>query len=184
MTSSVLVERALAAFLVVCALGLGCAATTLADPTQPKPPAPTPTAVSVPVSGVAGAPDTAACRKFAAVVRTSSAYYNEFAYSIAGNGAYVDYQDPTVIGDNADGRTALRRAAGEAIGAASTPGLSPEIANPMRFWSWHAAKLVLIMGLRGNGDTLNTAATELNAAADDAKMACANAGAQPVTGRR
>ncbi|KUH86488.1 hypothetical protein AU186_07415 [Mycobacterium sp. GA-1999] len=110
----------------------------------------------------------------------SSKYYNDFAYSIAGDGAQVDYRDPAVRGDNVDGRTALRKAAGEALSASSTPGLQPEIADPMRSWSLHAAKLVVIMGVRGNGDTLNNAATELNKEAQNTQMACANAGALPV----
>ncbi|WP_231740231.1 MULTISPECIES: hypothetical protein [unclassified Mycobacterium] len=92
----------------------------------------------------------------------------------------MDYRDPAVRGDNVDGRTALRKAAGEALSASSTPGLQPEIADPMRSWSLHAAKLVVIMGVRGNGDTLNNAATELNKEAQNTQMACANAGALPV----
>ena len=111
------------------------------------------------------------------MLRVSSAYYNDFAYAIAGNGAQVDYQDPKVQGDNVDGRTALRKSAGEALSVAATPGLPPAIADPMRSWSWHAAKLAVVMGLRADGDTLNNAAAELNKEAEGTEMACANAGA-------
>ena len=53
-----------------------------------------------------------------------------------------------------------------------TPGLPPEVADPMRSWSLHATKLLLVMGLHGGGDTLNSAA-ELNAHGHDGQMACA-----------
>ncbi|MGE2715116.1 hypothetical protein ACQI4L_13735 [Mycolicibacterium litorale] len=184
MASSVVIERISAASLIALGLGIACAAPVSADPGQPEPPAPLPAPVSMPFAGTPAAPATAACRRFESVVRVSAAHYNNFAYSIAGNGAHVDYQDPTVVGDNTDGRTALRKAAGEAMDAASAPGLQPDIAHPLRSWSWHAAKLVLIMGLRGDGDTLNTAATELNAAAETAQMACVKAGVQPASSRR
>ncbi|WP_234785292.1 hypothetical protein [Mycolicibacterium mucogenicum] len=74
------------------------------------------------------------------------------------------------------GRTALRKAAAAAMTASTTPGLQPEIAAPMRAWSVDATKLLLIMGLRGGGDTLDNAATELNNDAYDAQTACAAAG--------
>jgi hypothetical protein len=97
----------------------------------------------------------------------------------AGDGAHVDYLDPTVNSDNVDGRTALRKSAAEALNASATPGLQPEIANPMRLWSLHAAQLVIIMGVRGDGNALNNAANELNKEATNTQMACVNAGAQP-----
>lgn len=147
---------------MVFGLALSGAAIASADPGQPATPAPA----------------VAACERFAGAWRVSSAYYNAFAYSIAGNGAYVDYQDPTVIGNNVDGRTALRKAAAEALSASGTPGLVPEIVAPMRSWSLRATKLLLAMGLHGNGDTLNDAATELNVDATDTKLACARAGAR------
>ena len=42
--------------------------------------------------------------------------------------------------------------------AANTPGLQPEIADPMRTWSVDATKLLVKMGLRIPGDSLNTTA--------------------------
>ncbi|WP_370333887.1 hypothetical protein [Mycolicibacterium hippocampi] len=179
------VGRLVAAGLIVFGFGLGGSTTNAsADPGETEPPAPGPAAVGVPVEGDPAEPVSAACRQFTAVLRVASVYYNNFAYSIAGNGAYVDYQDPTVRSENLDGRTALRKAAGEALSAASTPGLPPNIANPMRSWSWHAGKLVLAMGLRADGDTLDNRAAELDKEAEITQMACANAGALPTRGPR
>jgi hypothetical protein len=45
----------------------------------------------------------------------------------------------------------------------------------MRSWSLSAAKLVLVMGVRGGGDTLNSTATDMNTTAHQAQMACATA---------
>jgi hypothetical protein len=159
MTSAGASGRTLAASLVVMLVGLSSATAVSADPADPA---------------------TAACRQFATVLQISSVNYNDFAYSIAGNGAHVDYQDPAVRSDNVDGRTALRQAAGAAMSAAGTPGLPPAIASPMRSWSWHAAKLAVAMGLRADGDTLNNAATELNREAEGTQMACADAGVKAV----
>lgn len=177
------VRRTSTSSLLVVAIGLLSAATALADPIPPELPTPTP-AVATPAGNDPAAPAGLACGRFDALVRMSSAHYNNFAYSIAGNGAVVDYGDPKVNDDNAVGRTALRKAAGEALSTASAPGLVPEISNPMRSWSWHAAKLAVVMGVRGDGDTLNGAADELNDAARVTQMACAHAGAQPARGRR
>lgn len=132
-----------------------------------------------PDSGAAE-PAATACKQFAGALRVSSAYYNKFAYSIAGDGARVDYQDPTVMGDNVDGRTALRKSAAEALIASGTPGLQPEIVGPMRSWSLGATKLLMAMGLRLDGNTLNNAATDLNTDATNAQMACVKAGARPL----
>lgn len=155
-------RRTLAPSLAVLALGLCSATTVSADPADPA---------------------TTACRHFAAVLQMSSVHYNNFAYAIAGNGAHVDYQDPAVRNDNVDGRTALRTAAGEAMGTAGTPGLPPAIANSMRSWSWQAAKLAVAMGLRADGDTLNNAATELNGEAERTQISCADAGVEAVVAR-
>ncbi|MCV7025587.1 hypothetical protein H7I77_19900 [Mycolicibacterium novocastrense] len=178
--SSRISARTLAASLIAFSLGVGGATVASADPDRTEPPAPEPAPVGVPIEGEAAAPAKVACRRFNVAVRFSSAYYNNFANSIAGDGAQVDYQDPTVRNDNVDGRTALRKSVAEALSASGTPGLQPEIANPMRSWSLRAAKLVVAMGLHGNGDTLNNAATELNDEATKAQMACANADAQPI----
>jgi hypothetical protein len=173
MMSSRAGDRMLAASLIAFAAGLvGVgAASAQPGPAQPLP---------APVEGDAPAPAVAACEQFARALRVSSAYYNNFAHSIAGEGARVDYLDPTVATANVDGRSALRKSAAEALSASGTPGLQPEIAAAMRAWSARAAKLLIIMGVQGNGDNLDNAATELNSSANEAQMACAKAGAQPL----
>ncbi len=60
--------------------------------------------------------------------------------------------------------------------AAQTPGLDPAIADPMRIWSLGATKLLVKMGLRIPGDSLNGTATEMNNQAEKVQMACATAG--------
>jgi len=60
--------------------------------------------------------------------------------------------------------------------AAQTPGLDPSIADPMRIWSLGASKLLVKMGLRIPGDSLNSTATEMNTQAEQVQQACANAG--------
>lgn len=177
--------RVLAASVIVFGIALGGATTASADPDQtkpppPGPPPPGPPAATAPSAGGAAEPAVTACKQFTAALRVSSAYYNKFAYSIAGDGAQVDYHDPTVISNNVDGRTALRKSAAEALIASGTPGLQPEIAAPMRAWSLRATKLLMVMGLRLDGNTLNDAATALNADANDAQMACVTARAQPL----
>ncbi len=182
MTSSRVGERTLAASLIAFGLALGCATSASAEPDPTAPPAPPPAVATAPIEGDAAEPAVAACRQFAAALRVSTAYYNNFAYSIAGDGARVDYQDPAVTSDNVEGRAALRKSAAEALSASGTPGLQREISSPMRVWSLRATKLLIVMGVRGDGTTLNKAASELNDAATDAQMACANTGAQPLRG--
>jgi len=114
-----------------------------------------------------------ACRQFGSALDVAASNYEDFAYATAGNGNAVDYQNPEVVQSSLLGRTALRVAAGAALDAAGTPGLPGDVADPMRAWSLHATKLVLIMGLRGGGDSLNSAATDLNTDANNAQMACA-----------
>jgi hypothetical protein len=57
--------------------------------------------------------------------------------------------------------------------ASRTLGLPSEVADPMRAWSLQATKLMVIMGMRGGGDSLNAAANQLNADARDTEIACA-----------
>ena len=102
----------------------------------------------------------------------SSNYYGEFADAIEGS----NYSDPAVDSSNAVGRTALRQGAAVAMQTAGTPGLDPSIADPMRTWSLGATKLLVMMGLRIPGDSLNGTATEMNNQAEKVQMACATAG--------
>lgn len=125
-----------------------------------------------PVGAAEGDPLTDACGQFDVAVNVAAANYEDFAYASAGSGNFVDYQDPEVWRSNVVGRTALRQAAGAALSASATPGLPPEVAGPMRSWSLRATKLLLVMGLRGGGDTLNSSATGMNADAEAVQMAC------------
>ncbi|CAN1558879.1 hypothetical protein MCEMAEM6B_02574 [Mycobacteriaceae bacterium] len=122
---------------------------------------------------VEDAPMSEACTRFTAALNLAAVNYDEFAYATAGTGNSVDYRDPNVWQSNVIGRTALREAAREALDASRTPGTPPEISGPMRSWSLGATKLLVIMGLRGGGDSLNAAATALNADAQSTQMACA-----------
>ena len=183
-----------AAFAPICAGVLLCAPLSNADPAEPaiEPQPVAAGAIPAPAPGVPGpeaggpapeaggpAPEVTAnpvadaCKLFNAALNVAAANYEDFAYATAGNGNYVNYQDPNVGRTNVVGRTALRQAAAAALSASRTPGLPPEAADPMRSWSLHATKLVLVMGLHGGGDTLNSAVAELNTEGHDAQMACA-----------
>jgi len=173
--------------VVVTALVPPSAPAASADPADPTvvdagaapagPPAPSDTAAAatgVPtIDGPTGDPVADACRQFGAALNVAAANYEDFAYATAGNGNAVDYLDPNVWRTNVVGRTALRVAAATALAAARTPGLPPEVADPMTAWSLRATKLLLVMGLHGGGDSLNSNANELNSDAHDAQMACA-----------
>ena len=163
-----------------------CADPTGADPMPVDPPPGTPPAavadsqaeaapapLAAPPSGDA---TTDACTLFNKAVNYASINYEDFADFSAGDGNYVDYGDPTVQNANVAGRTALRQAAAAALSASGVPGLPGDIAAPMQSWSLNAAKLVLIMGVRGGGDSLNSTASKLNTDARNAQMACAAAG--------
>jgi hypothetical protein len=113
-----------------------------------------------------------ACSAFAQVLDGSSQYYGDFADSFEGS----DYSDPAVQSSNDVGRTALRQAAGVAMDASNVPGLQPDIADPMRMWSVGATKLLLKMGLRLPGETLNPTANEMNNYAELVQHGCAAAG--------
>jgi len=156
-----------------------CAPVGSAEPENPLPDPETIAAESVPASATLPGPDqignpvAEACELFAATLNVAAANYEEFAYASAGSGDYVNYRDPNVAYTNVVGRTALRQSASAALSASRTPGLPPEVSDPMRSWSLRAAKLMTIMGLRRGGDSLNDTANDLNADAEQALMACA-----------
>jgi hypothetical protein len=114
-----------------------------------------------------------ACKQFGAALNLAATKYEDFAYAIAGNGNDVNYQDPLVIQANTIARAALRAAAGTAMDASRTPGLPPQVSDPMQSWSVRATKLLLIMGLHAGGDSLNATASDLNTDAQNVQMACA-----------
>ena len=122
-----------------------------------------------------GDPTKDSCDLFNKAVNYAAINYEDFADYSAGSGNYVNYADQTVVNANVAGRTALRQAAAAALNASGIPGAPPEVTTPMRSWSLSAAKLVVVMGVRGGGDTLNSTATDLNRDAHDAQMACATA---------
>ncbi len=122
-----------------------------------------------------GDPTRDACDLFNKAVNYAAINYEDFADFSAGSGNYVNYDDQTVSNANLAGRTALKQAAAAALSASGVPGVPPEVTSPMRSWSFNAAKLVLVMGVRGGGNTLNTTATDLNQNAHDTQMACATA---------
>lgn len=139
--------------------------------------APTPGQGSVQVAGVDPADNAdpaavQACATFAQVLDGSSMYFGEFADSFEGS----DYGDPAVQSSSQVGRQAMRESAGTAMNAAGTPGLAPDIADPMRAWSLGATAMWAKMGLRIPGESLNTTATGMNDNATRVQQACAAAG--------
>lgn len=131
--------------------------------------------LAAPTSPDADPAAVAACAQFAEVLDVAATYYGDFADALDEH-ARARYADPVVTETNTLGRTALRQGAVVAMDAANTPGLAPAIAAPMRGWSLDATKLMLKMGLRGGGATLDVTATELNNDAVSVQRACAAAG--------
>lgn len=157
--------RALVAPVIAVAMAMAMAPVALADPTG------TPVGADTQSDN----PAAAACGQFATGLDLAATYYSDFANNIAGD-APPNYTSPIVVESNVTGRTALRQAAAEALSASGTPGLQPEIANPMRAWSMSATKLLLLMGLHTGVDTINGSATDLNNNTNKVQMACAAAG--------
>jgi hypothetical protein len=189
--SSHLYRRGLAVSAIAVALGFSFVPAASADPGDPSdsaapadPGAAGPVTQfyqggdpeSIPVdSADGGDPAVSACHQFGTALDTASQFYGDFADSIDGS-TQPDYNDPAVDSSNVTGRTALRQAASLAMSAAGTPGVTPDIADPMRSWSFGATKLLLKMGLHTSGATMNDTATAMNQDAGNAQMACANAG--------
>jgi hypothetical protein len=169
-------ERALAASFIAFGIGMACIPMASADvddagPGDPGAPGPVQVAAA-PTSDDADPAAVAACGQFADALDGTSTYYGEFADAIEGS----TYADPAVDSSNATGRTALRQGAAAAMDAANTAGLQPEVGDPMRSWSLDATKLLVKMGLRIPGESLNTTATEMNNDATRVQEACAAAG--------
>ncbi|MGD9619640.1 MAG: hypothetical protein AB7G47_05570 [Mycolicibacterium sp.] len=153
-------RRVFAGCAIACAIGVASASTAYADPQNP------------------GDPAATACREFARSLDLAAAYYSEFANALAIGEVDPNFRDPIVRTSNVTGRTALRLAATDAFNASMTPGLSTEVATPMRSWSYGSTKLLVLMGMRAGVERINNAATELNGDAHRAQMACALAGTQ------
>jgi hypothetical protein len=166
-------KRALVASVIAFGAGLTVIPTASADDITVDGSAPAPVQVAAgPTSDNANPAALQACAQFAQVLDGSSTYYGDFADSFEGS----SYDDPAVGSSNVTGRTALRESAALAMTAAQTPGLDPAIAEPMRIWSLGATKLLVKMGLRIPGDSLNSTATEMNNQATKVQEACAAAG--------
>ena len=189
MRSSHVGGRTVATSLIAFGIGLAIAAPAVADPGDdspapapalpwalPAPPAAGADAAAVAPGADASAAAATACKEFNAAMDLSASYYGDFADTIAGGGSAVDYSNPYVQSSNVSGRTALKEAIEVAFSAAATPGLGPDISGAMQTWSMHAAQLVAIMGLQGNGDMLDASANTLNTDARNVQMACAAAG--------
>jgi hypothetical protein len=163
-------RRASAASIIALGIGFTVLPTAWADDDAVNP---GPVQVApAPTSDDATLPAVTACSNFAQVLDGSSSYYGDFADSFEGS----NYADPAVESSNQVGRTALRQAAGTAMDASNVPGLQPEIADPMRKWSLGATALLVKMGLRIPGDSLNTTANGMNDSANQVQEACAAAG--------
>ncbi len=154
-------------------------ATAEPAPAAPSAPIDAPAPDTDPASPTSADPAAAACRQFTSALNYATTNYEDFAYATAGTGDHVDYSKPDVVDSNTTGRTALREAAATALTAGRTPGLPPDIGDPMQAWSLHATKLLLDMGLHRGGDALNTAASQMNTDAQNAQLACARTVAQP-----
>lgn len=155
--------------------GVGPADSVVAEPPVAAMPVPGAPVAAAPAPD-GGTPAETACAQFAGALDLAAVNYSDFADAIAGPDD--NYADATVRDTNVVGRTALRQAARVALDASRTPGLPPEIASPMRSWSLHATKLLLVMGLHGGGATLNNVVAEVNDDTTNAQFACAAAGTQ------
>jgi len=193
MKTTPLCGRALTAALLASALALSAIPSASADPdAQTQAPGPVPANAAPPAPPLdvpppdappppdAGPPDqgayaavVTACKQFGAALDFAANNYEDFAYNTAGGGNSVNYDDPNTANSNVVGRTALREAASTAMDAANTPGLPGDVSAPMRSWSFRATKLLIIMGIRGGGDSLNNTASDMNTDAKNAQMACA-----------
>ncbi|MGO4443858.1 hypothetical protein AB4Z42_10940 [Mycobacterium sp. 2YAF39] len=166
-------KRALAAALIAMGAGMGFVPAASADDSAVDPQLPGPVQVApAPTSDNADPAAVAACSQFAKVLEGSSSYYGDFQDSFEG----TNYADPAVSSSNELGRTALRESAALAMNAATTPGLGPDISQPMRVWSLGATKLLVRMGLHMSADSMNSTVTEMNNQATRAQEACASAG--------
>jgi hypothetical protein len=170
------IGRTVLAMSVAVGVGLAVAPSAAADPGDAAgPDMPGPVQVAGQNSDNADPAAVQACGQFGDALDASSSYYGDFADALE-TYEQPDYQDPATSSSNTVGRTALRQSASVALDAAGTPGLSPDIADPMRSWSFGATKLLIKMGLHGGGEGLNTTANEMNDNATKVQTACAAAG--------
>lgn len=165
--------RLAAASVIAGGVGATWLPVAAADPADDTGPANVPAPAQVTSMGVTSAnADPAAmqaCSQFASALDTASDGYGAFADDL-------DDNDPYVGQSNAAGRSSLEAAAKVAMDASNTPGLAPDIADPMRAWSVGAAKLLVKMGIGMRGTSLDSTATEVNTNAEAVQRGCAAAG--------
>lgn len=156
---------------------LTLAAAASADPEDPSAAGTSavgPVQVMAPTADSADPAAVSACGRFALVLDGTALYYENFAEALE---TYRQPGDAEVVRSSSTlSRTALRQGAADALSASNIPGLAPQIAAPMRSWSLKATKLLIKMGLRGTGETLDTTAAEMNSEAYAVQQACAAAG--------
>lgn len=140
-----------------------------ADPAGPA----DPEAVGLSPVGDTGNPVHDACEQFFQAGNLAATTYEDFADASEGASNTVNYGDPEVQRTALISRAALRTAAGAALDAANTPGLPPEVADPMRSWSMHATKLIFVVGLHAGRETMNNAVNQVNIDYGNARQACA-----------
>ncbi|MUL77667.1 hypothetical protein FZI94_16625 [Mycobacterium sp. CBMA226] len=164
--------RFAAASAIVLGAGVFGQPSAEADPDAPAP-APVDVSASVESTGVttsgADPAAVAACSQFAAALDNAADGYGAFADDLENN-------DPYAGQSNQNGRSSLRNSAQVAMDAANTPGLRPDIAEPMRAWSFGATKLLVKMGIGMTGSNLDSTATEVNTNAEAVQRGCAAAG--------
>ena len=179
--------QTVAAALVAFGVGMVVSPTAFADPAgpdQPQPPAPVDGTLPDAAGAPGAVPDAAAVPGVTVGPTGATQGTDPGASPLLNSGdptkdacdlfnRAVNYADETVTNANIAGRTALKQAAGAALNASGIPGAAPEATAPMRSWSLSAAKMVLVMGVRGGGDTLNSTATDMNQTAHEAQVACA-----------
>lgn len=120
-----------------------------------------------------GDPVKDACEQFFQAGNLAATTYEDFADASEGPSNTVNYGDPEVQRTALISRAALRTAAGAALDAANTPGLPPEVADPMRSWSMHATKLIFVVGLHAGRETMNNSVNQVNIDYGNARQACA-----------
>src|SRR5882672_7105873 len=136
-----MIGRTIIAASVAAGVGLAVVPSAAADPgdaagpDMPGPDMPGPVQVAGQTSDNADPAAVQACGQFGDALDASSSYYGDFADALE-TYEQPDYQDPATSSSNTVGRTALRQSAAVAMDAAGTPGLSPDIADPMRSWSF------------------------------------------------
>ena len=159
--------------LVVVGVALAAAPYAAAEPGELPPAPPGPESSTIDVAEPTMSAAETACSQFAGSLDLAASSYSDFADVTSGN--QWSYGDPVVASANVTSRTALREAAAAALAASATPGLQREIVGPMRRWSLQATKLLLIIGVHGNDDMTNGAASDLNDDAYKTQTACADA---------